>query len=255
MRRATLLGLGLGLAVASGVALAAGDAGKITEREWSFSGPFGHFDKAALQRGFQVYREVCASCHGLDHISFRNLADLGYNEAEVKAIAAEYEVVDGPDDEGEMFTRPAVPADRIPAPFANENAARASNGGAYPPDLSLIIKARPDGANYVYSLLVGYGDAPAEMDVPEGMYYNDAYSGHMIAMAAPLYGEDVEYADGSDTSLEAVSADVVSFLAWTSEPEMEKRKRIGIAVMVFLAVMGVIAFRAKQYIWADLGKS
>ena len=255
MRRKTLLGLGLGLAMASGVAFAAGDAGKITEREWSFSGPFGHYDKAALQRGFQVYREVCASCHGLDHIAFRNLADLGYNEAEVKAIAAEYEVVDGPDDEGEMFTRPAVPADRIPAPFANENAARASNGGAYPPDLSLIIKARPNGANYVYSLLVGYGDAPAEMDVPEGMHYNDAYSGHMIAMAAPLYGEDVEYADGSDTSLEAVSADVVSFLAWTSEPEMEKRKRIGIAVLVFLAVMGVITFRAKQYIWADLKKS
>ena len=240
--------------MASGNAFAAGESGNITERDWTFSGPFGHFDKASLQRGFQVYREVCSACHGLDYISFRNLAGLGYNDDEIKAIAAEYEVEDGPDDEGETFTRPAIPADRIPAPFANENAARAANGGAYPPDLSLIIKARPNGANYVYSLLVGYGDAPADMDVPEGMYYNDAYSGHMIAMAAPLYGEDVEYADGSDNSLEAVSADVVSFLAWTSEPELESRNRIGIVVMVFLAVMCVITFRAKQFVWRDLKK-
>ena len=252
MRRAALLGLGLGLAAASGGAFAAGDAGTLRERDWTFDGPFGHYDRASLQRGFQVFREVCASCHGLDHISFRNLAGLGYSDAEVKAIAAEYEVVDGPDDDGEMFTRPGVPADRVPAPFENENAARASNGGAYPPDLSLIIKARPDGANYVYSLMTGYGDAPAEMSVPEGMYYNDAYSGHMIAMAAPLYGEDIEYADGSDTSLEAVSADVVSFLAWASEPEMETRKRLGIAVMIFLAGMCVVTFLAKRHVWADL---
>lgn len=255
MRRTTGIAIGLGLAMASGVVLAAGDAGRIAERDWSFDGPFGYYDKGALQRGFQVYREVCAACHGLDHISFRNLADLGYNEAEVKAIAAEYEVEDGPGDDGEMFIRPGIPADRIPAPFANENAARASNGGAYPPDLSLIIKARPNGANYVYSLMTGYGEAPEEMNVPEGMYYNDAYSGHMIAMAAPLFGEDVEYADGSDTSLEAVSADVVSFLAWAAEPEMEKRKRTGIAVMIFLFGMCIISFCAKNHVWADLKKS
>ena len=253
MRKAILLSLGL--IMASGAALAAGDAGKIKNRDWSFGGILGYYDKAALQRGFQVYREVCASCHGLDYVSFRNLADLGYSEAEVKAIAAEYEVQDGPDDQGEMFTRPAIPADRIPAPFENENAARAANGGAYPPDLSLIIKARPNGANYVYSLLTSYDEAPEEMDVPDGMYYNDAFSGHMIAMAAPLYGEDVEYADGSDNSIEAVSADVVTFLAWTSEPEMEARKRRGLAVLIFLGVMCVMTYRAKKFIWADLEKS
>ena len=252
MRKATILGLSLGMAMLSGSALAAGDPAGIKEREWSFDGPFGHYDKAALQRGFQVYREICSACHGLDHVSFRNLADLGYSDPEVRALAAEYDIVDGPGDDGEMFTRPGIPADRIPAPFPNENAARAANGGSYPPDLSLIVKARPNGANYLYSLMTGYLDAPAEMDVPNGMYYNDAFSGHMIAMAAPLYGEDVEYADGSDNSLEGVSADVVAFLAWASEPEMETRKRAGIAVTLFLAVMCVLAYRAKKFIWTDL---
>lgn len=255
MRKFNILGLSLGLVMTTGAAFAAGDAGKITERDWSFSGPFGYFDQASLQRGFQVYREVCSGCHGLEYIAFRNFADLGYNEAEIKAIAAEYEVEDGPNEEGDMFTRAAIPADRVPSPYANENAARASNGGAYPPDLSLIVKARPNGANYLYSLLTGYVDAPAEMDVPEGMHYNEAYGGHMIAMAQPLYGEDVDYADGSENSVEAHAADVVAFLAWASEPEMEKRKRTGIAVMIFLVVMCFVSYSAKRYVWADVKKA
>ena len=147
----------------------------------------------------------------MNYIAFRNLADLGYNEAEIKAIAAEYEVVDGPNDQGEMFTRNGIPADRIPAPYPNELAARAANNGAYPPDLSLIVKARANGADYLYSLLTSYEDAPAGKAVPEGMYYNAAYSGHMIAMPQPLYGDDVEYADGADTSMDAVAKDCLLY--------------------------------------------
>lgn len=253
--------LALGLALLAGAlagmqnnASAAGAGGTITERDWTFSGPFGYFDQASLQRGFQVYREVCSSCHGLDYIAFRNFADLGYNEAEVKAIAAEFEVSDGPNEEGEMFNRAGIPADRYPNPYPNENAARAANGGAYPPDLSLMIKARPNGANYLYSLLIGYGDAPEGVAVPEGMYYNAAYSGHMIAMPQPLYGDDVTLADGANASVEALAADVVTFLAWTAEPELEARKRTGIAAMIFLVVMCFVSYGSMRYVWSDVKK-
>ena len=258
MRKLNILTRGLsavaGLILSGSAAFAAGAGGKIVERDWSFSGPFGNFDKVSLQRGFQVYREVCSGCHGLDFIAFRNLADLGYNEAEIKAIAAEYEVEDGPNDEGEMFMRPGIPADRFPNPFANENAARAANGGAYPPDLSLMVKARPNGANYLYSLLTGYEDAPESMDVPDGMHYNSAYSGNMIAMGQPIWGDDISLAGDGDTSMEALAADVVTFLAWTSEPEMETRKRTGIAAMAFLLVMCFVSYGSMRYIWSDVKK-
>lgn len=258
MRKVNILSIGLsmiaGVMMSSTAAMAAGGSVNITEREWSFDGAFGHFDKASLQRGFQVYREVCSGCHGLDYIAFRNLADLGYNPAEIKAIAAEYDVVDGPNEEGEMFTRPGIPADRFPNPYANENAARAGNGGAYPPDLSLMVKARPNGANYLYSLLVGYKDAPAGEDVPDGMYYNDAYAGHLIAMPQPIYGDDIEVVGDADTSVEGLSADVTAFLAWTSEPEMEERKRTGIAAMLFLIVMCFVSYGSMKYVWSDVKK-
>ena len=220
--------------------------------DWSFEGVFGTFDKAALQRGFQVYREVCASCHSLDYIAFRNLADLGYNEAEIKSIAAEYDITDGPDEEGAYFTRPGLPSDRFPAPFANENEARAANNGAYPPDLSLMYKARADGANYLYSLLVSYKEPPADMDMPEGMYYDTAYAGHLIAMPQPLYGDDVVYADGADSSIEGEAKDLVHFLAWTAEPTLEKRKRTGIAVMLFLIILTGLTYGAMRFVWADV---
>ena len=154
----------------AGPAMAAGGDVELQKRDWSFSGPFGTFDKAAMQRGFQAYREVCAGCHGMKLIAFRNFADLGYNNDEIKAIAAEYEVQDGPNDDGEMFMRPGIAADRIPSPYANDNAARASNNGALPPDLSLIAKARGNGPDYLFSLLAGYKDAPEDMTVPDGMY-------------------------------------------------------------------------------------
>ena len=236
----------------AGPALAAGGDVALTKRDWSFNGPFGTFDKAAMQRGFQVYREVCAGCHSMQYIAFRNFADLGYNEAEVKAIAAEYDVEDGPNDEGEMFTRPGIPADRMPSPYPNDNAARAGNGGALPPDLSLIAKARANGPDYLYSLLIGYKEAPASMNVPDGMYYNDAYSGNLIAMPQPLYGDDVTYADGADTSIEGSAADLTQFLMWAAEPKMEARKRIGVAVVFFLSIFVVLSVMAKRRVWADL---
>lgn len=162
--------------------------------------------------------------------------------------------MDGPNEEGEMFERAGIPADRFPNPFANENAARAANGGAYPPDLSLMVKARPNGANYLYSLLTGYQDAPAGTDVPDGMNYNVAYSGHLIAMAQPLYGDDITLAGEGDTTIEALAADVTSFLAWTSEPELERRKRTGIAVMIFLLVMCFVSYGSMRYVWSDVKK-
>ncbi len=236
----------------AGPALAAGGDVALTKRDWSFNGPFGTFDKAAMQRGFQVYREVCAGCHSMQYIAFRNFADLGYNEAEIKAIAAEYDVEDGPNDEGEMFTRPGIPADRMPSPYPNDNAARAGNGGALPPDLSLIAKARANGPDYLYSLLIGYKEAPASMNVPDGMYYNDAYPGNLIAMPQPLYGDDVTYADGADTSIEGSAADLTQFLMWAAEPKMEARKRIGVAVVFFLSIFVVLSVMAKRRVWADI---
>ena len=231
-----------------------GAGGEVTlkTRDWSFSGPFGTFDKAAMQRGFQVYNEVCAGCHSMKLIAFRNFADLGYNDAEIKALAAQYEVQDGPNDDGEMFMRPAIPADRMPTPYANDNAARAGNNGALPPDLSLIAKARPDGPNYLYSLLSSYENAPNDKEVPDGMYYNAAYPGHLIAMPQPLYGDDVEYSDGAATSIEAVSADLTQFLMWAAEPKMEVRKRTGVAAVFFLGIFVIFSYLAKRRIWADV---
>ena len=236
----------------SGPAVAAGGAAELRSRDWSFAGPFGTYDKAAMQRGLQVYSEVCASCHSMKLIAFRNFADLGYNEAEIKAIAAQYEVQDGPNDDGDMFMRPAIPADRMPAPYANDNAARAGNNGALPPDLSLIAKARSNGPNYLYSLLSGYKDVPDGKDVPEGMYYNTAYPGHLIAMPQPLYGDDISYSDGSKTTIEAVSTDLTQFLMWAAEPKMEVRKRVGVAAVFFLCIFVVVSYLAKRRVWADV---
>jgi ubiquinol-cytochrome c reductase cytochrome c1 subunit len=188
----------------------------------------------------------------MQYIAFRNFADLGYNEAEIKAIAAEYDFEDGPNDEGEMFTRPGIPADRMPSPYPNDNAARAGNGGALPPDLSLIAKARANGPDYLYSLLIGYKEAPASMNVPDGMYYNDAYPGNLIAMPQPLYGDDVTYADGADASIEGSAADLTQFLMWAAEPKMEARKRIGVAVVFFLSIFVVLSVMAKRRVWADI---
>jgi ubiquinol-cytochrome c reductase cytochrome c1 subunit len=223
------------------------------EGGWPQDGIFGTYDRGALQRGFLVYKQVCAACHSMNLLSYRNLAALGYNEAEVKAIAAEYSVKDGPNDDGEMFERPALPSDHFKPPFANEKAARAANNGAYPPDLSLIVKARHGSEDYIYSILTGYEESPATMKMMSGMYYNNTYPGNQIAMPAPLAADDlVTYSDGTKATKEQMAKDVVQYLAWAAEPHMEDRKRIGTRAIIFLLVMAGIFYAAKRSLWRDL---
>lgn len=251
---AAALGLVFGTIVA-GSAMAAEDAKHPHEHEWSFEGPFGHFDKAQLQRGFQVYKEICSSCHSMSLLAYRNLADPGgpgFTEAQVKVIAAEYEVTDGPDDVGDMFERPAIPSDRFLAPFPNENAAKASNGGAYPPDLSLIAKARHDGPNYITSLLTGYAEPPEDVDVGDKSY-NPYFPGGAIAMAPPLYDEAVEYTDGTPMTEHQHAQDVAAFLMWAAEPKLEERKTMGFRVLIFLIVLTGFLYMTKRKIWANIG--
>ena len=226
--------------------------GEIEKQNWSFDGVFGKFDKAALQRSFQVYQEVCAGCHGLEYIAFRNLTELGLNEDQVKAIAAEYEVEDGPDDEGEMFTRPAILSDILPSPFANDNAARASNNGALPPDLSLIAKARTGGPDYLHALLTGYVDAPADVTITEGMSYNPYFPGNQIAMTPQIGADAVEYTDGTPATADQMSLDVVQFLMWAAEPKLEIRKRMGIKVILFLLVLTALFYASKRKVWSRI---
>ena len=236
---------------------AAGDAAtaalKPQQISWQFDGLFGKFDYRSIQRGFQVYREVCSSCHSLKLASYRNLQQVGFSEDEVKQIAAEYLVKDGPDDNGEIFLRPGLPSDRFVSPYANENAARLANGGAYPPDLSLIVKARMDGANYLYSLLTGYEKAPDDFNLTEGKYYNPYFEGRQIAMPSPI-GDDelVEYQDGLLATKEQMTYDVVNFLQFVAEPEMEQRKSIGIKTLIFLAILIVLFALAKRQVWKSV---
>lgn len=231
-----------------------GDHGEtqLKDLSWSTEGPFGTFDRAAVQRGFQVYREVCQSCHGIQYVAFRTLEDIGYPEEQVKAIAAEYTVTDGPDDAGEMVERPAIPSDRIPSPYPNEQAAAAANGGKAPPDLSLIVKAREGYQDYVHSILTGYTDPPEGFEVPEGGYYNAYFPGHVIAMPPPLSDDQVSYADGTAATVEQMSSDVTQFLTWTAEPKLEERKQAGLKVMLFLVVLTGLTFAMKRKIWADV---
>jgi ubiquinol-cytochrome c reductase cytochrome c1 subunit len=232
--------------------MAASDAKHPIQKQWTFEGPAGYVDKQAAQRGFQVYKEVCSACHGVKLLAFRNMQELGFSEAEVKALASSYQVQDGPNEEGDMFERAGLPSDRFPSPYANEQQGRALNNGAYPPDLSLMIKARPDGANYVYSLLTGYTQAPDNVELLEGQYYNPYMAGGKIAMPAPLSDGQVTYMDGTEATIDQMSSDVVHFLQWAAEPEMQKRKSLGLKVMAFLVVMTIIFYLTKRRVWKDL---
>jgi cytochrome c1 len=248
----SLVAAGAALAITAAAA-SASEAPKPPAQAWSFDGLFGTFDRASLQRGYQVYREVCASCHGMQLIAFRNIEEIGIPPDDIAAVAAGYEVQDGPNDEGEMFMRAARASDRFPSPFPNEQAARFANGGAYPPDLSLITKARLGGADYVYALLTGYQDPPPEgVTLMPGMNYNEYFPGQQIAMVAPLSDGRVEYADGTEASVPQMAKDVVSFLSWAAEPELEQRKRLGIKVMLFLIVLTAMLYALKRKIWADV---
>jgi len=272
---ALLAALGLGTP-----ALAAGETPVPPQQSWSFQGPFGKFDRAQLQRGFKVYREVCASCHGLSYVAFRNLAEPGgpeFSEAQVRTLAAEYKIQDGPNEAGDMFERPGRPADRFPSPFPNENAAAAANGGKAPPDLSLMAKARTyergfpwfvidvfrqyseNGADYLVALLNGYTAPPEGVQVPEGGHYNVYYPGNIIAMPNPLSDGQVEYPKGENgqpvvpETVDQYAKDVTAFLTWTAEPHLEARKRLGFQVILFLIGLALLLYFTKKKIWARVG--
>jgi len=232
---------------------AAAEEGGLPAHKWSFTGPFGHFNRGALQRGFAVYHQICASCHGLELVAYRNLADIGFDGTKIAEIAAGAEVQDGPNEQGDMYMRQARPADRFVSPFPNENAARTANNGAYPPDLSLAVKARKDGSNYLYGLLTGFREQPpAGVKMTDGMYYNTVFPGHQIAMPPPLADDAVAYDDGTAASVEQMAEDVTVFLAWAAEPNLEARKRMGIKVLIFLVVLTGMLFALKRQVWSKL---
>ena len=230
---------------------AAAEEIKFPPQNWSFSGPFGTFDRASAQRGFQVYSEVCAACHTVKQAYYRDLKGLGLEPKEIEAIAAAVTIADIGDD-GQPMERPGRPSDRFRSPFPNERAARAAYNGAYPADLSVIVKARAGGADQLYSLLVGYDKPPADMKIGDGLYYNKYFTGHQIAMPAPLSDGQVEYADGTRASVEQMSRDVTTFFAYIAEPESEARKRLGVKVVLFLLFMTGITYAVKRRVWADV---
>ena len=226
---------------------------------WAFDGVFGKFDKPSIQRGFQIYKEVCSACHSLKRVPIGRLQDVGFSEAEVKALAASYQIHDGPNDNGEMFDRPGRPSDHFPSPFPNDKAARAANNGGLPPDMSLLFKARHDenrgdGADYIYALLHGYEAAPAGVEVPPGAHYNAYFPGGIIKMAQPIKDEQVTYQNAATkATLDQEATDIVNFLQWAAEPEMEMRKRMGIKVMIFLGLMTGIFYAVKKRVWSKIG--
>jgi ubiquinol-cytochrome c reductase cytochrome c1 subunit len=226
------------------------------KNNWSFEGVFGTFDRASLQRGYQVYQEVCSGCHSVQHLSYRNLSEKGGPEFlldEAKAIAAQFEVTDGPNEDGEMFVRPGRLSDKFVSPFQNVKAAAAANGGAYPPDMSVLAKARKGGADYIYSLLLGYEEAPAGYELDDGVYYNKYMSGHKIMMAEPLSDGAIEYIDGTKTSKAQMAKDITTFLVWASDPHLEARHKMGFKVFFYLIILLTLVYLSKQKVWSRFG--
>jgi ubiquinol-cytochrome c reductase cytochrome c1 subunit len=275
MNKNTLLALGIVSALSFGAtaALAAdAHAPQPPRLKWSFSGPFGHYDKQQLQRGFKVYREVCQACHSLKLVAFRTLGQsgaLGFSEGQIKTLAGEYQITDGPNDRGEMFQRPGRPSDTFPLIFPNEQAGRATHNGAFPVDLSVIAKARTyevgfpgflidivrqyqeNGVDYIHALLTGYENPPAGEQLSPTQFWNKYFPGHKIAMRPPLEDKRVEYTDGSPQTVDQYARDVAAFLMWTAEPHLDARKRMGFQVMIFLIVFAGLAYFAKRKVWAD----
>ena len=223
--------------------------------DWSFKGLFGKFDRAALQRGYQVYTEVCSSCHSMKYLSYRNLAEEGgpeFTVAQAKAIAASFEVTDGPNDDGEMYTRPGKLSDKFVMPYDNVKAAQAANGGAYPPDMSVLVKARGDGVDYIYSLLQGYEDPPVGMSLDDGVYYNKYMYGNKIKMSNQLSDGLVEYGDGTNASVEQMSKEVTTFLMWAAEPHLESRHQMGFKAIVYLVILTILVYFSMKKIWSRI---
>jgi len=258
MRKLILSGVAAVAAIAgTSAVLAEEPEAKLPNREWGFQGPFGTYDRAAAQRGFQVYKEVCSACHSLNYLYYRNLEDLGLTENQVKGIAAEFQVPDIGDD-GSSIDRPAKPSDHFKKPFANELAAAAANNGKAPPDLSVMVKARVGGPNYVFGILTGYvpfdklkPEQVKEFNVSKDDNFNTYYPGHRIAMPPPLADGKVTYADGTKNTLDQEASDVVEFLAWASEPHLEDRNRTGVRVILFLLAMAGFLYAVKRQVWAD----
>ncbi len=227
---------------------------EIPEYRWSHEGVYGTIDRAAAQRGLQVFQAVCQSCHGLKYVYFRTLKGIGYDDDQIKALAAEYEIEDGPDEWGEMFYRPARPTDIFPDPFPNEAAARAANGGAYPPDLSVIAKGRPGGLDYIVALQMGYEIEPDGFELADGKYYNAYFPGHQISMPQMLFDEVVEYQDGTEPTMLQHAKDVAAFLWFTAEPHYDTRKEMGVRVVIFLVVLAGLFFGVKRALWRNVKK-
>ncbi len=235
-----------------GSALAAGGAPTPPTQQWSFERIFGTYDLAAAQRGFQVYSEVCAACHSLTFVHYRQLSGIGLTPEQIKAVAAAVTVPQGLDDQGAPKEGPGTPANKFKAPFPNETAARAGNNGAYPPDLSLMVNARVGGPDYIYGLMTGYGTPPATMVMQDGMNYNKYFTGHQIAMPQPLQDAQVTYADGTTASVEQMARDVTTFLAWAANPELVERKQMGVRVILFLLLMTGLTYAVKRKVWSDV---
>lgn len=250
---------------------------EVERQDWTFGGLTGYFNRPQLRRGYQVYQNVCSACHGMRQLYYRNLSEPGgpeFSEASVKEFASQVEVTDGPNDEGEMFTRPGTPADKFVSPYPNDKAAAAAQGGAIPPDLSLIAKGRAPlharawytepyywlvdvltnyqegGSDYSYALLVGYKDEPpAGVEVLDGLYYNEVFPGHQIAMPPPLFDGVVTYEDGTAETAENYARDVTAFLTWASEPTLEERKKMGLTVLAYLTIFAILLYLSKRTLW------
>jgi ubiquinol-cytochrome c reductase cytochrome c1 subunit len=228
----------------------------LIETNWSFNGIFGTFDRGSLQRGYQVYNEVCSGCHSVQHLSYRNLAEKGgpeFSIEEAKAIASQFEIEDGPNSDGEMFMRPARLSDKFAKPYPNVEASTAANGGAYPPDMSVLAKARAGGADYIYSLLLGYEEAPENFELDDGVYYNKYMPGNKIKMSEPIIDEIVEYADGTEATKAQIAKDVTAFLVWASEPHLESQHRMGFKAIIYLIILITLVYMSKQKVWSRFG--
>ena len=237
------------------ITYSAGESYPLLKQDWSFKSFFGTFDRASLQRGYQVYTEVCASCHSLKYVSYRNLAEKGgpeFSIEQAKAIASNFEVTDGPNNDGEMFTRPAKLSDKFVMPYANDQEAKLSNGGAYPPDMSVLVKARAGGADYIYSVILGYEDPPEGMKLDDGVYYNKYMYGNKIKMPPQLYDDLVTYADGTPATPEQMAKDITTFLAWTAEPKLEERHKFGFRAIIYLVILTILVYFSMKRIWSRI---
>ena len=227
----------------------------LLKTDWSFKGLFGKFDRGSLQRGYQVYTEVCSSCHSMKYVSYRNLAEKGGPEFtidQVKAIAANFDVIDGPNNDGEMFDRPAKLSDKFVKPYENVKAAQAANGGAYPPDMSVLAKARSGGVDYIYSVLLGYEDPPSGITLDDGVYYNKYMYGNNIKMAKPLSDNLIEYSDGTIASEEQMAKDVTTFLMWAAEPHLESRHKMGFKAILYIIILTILVYFSMKKVWSRI---